>query len=85
MQGSSAFMIDLQQISFALRNATARSLVIVDEFGKGTEAGDGAGLFCGVMDFLARRGSDTVGPASILSETRFIFTNANDCELLFPR
>jgi DNA mismatch repair protein MSH5 len=29
-------MIDLNQVSFALRNSTARSLVILDEFGKGT-------------------------------------------------
>ncbi|CAG8445606.1 11405_t:CDS:10, partial [Scutellospora calospora] len=32
----SAFMIDLQQISIALRNSTSRSLLIFDEFGKGT-------------------------------------------------
>ena len=34
----SAFMIDLQQISSALNLATHRSLVIIDEFGKGTES-----------------------------------------------
>ncbi|KAJ3525628.1 hypothetical protein NM688_g8376 [Phlebia brevispora] len=34
----SAFMIDLNQVSLALRNATARSLVLLDEFGKGTQA-----------------------------------------------
>jgi DNA mismatch repair protein MSH5 len=34
----SAFMIDIQQISFALNLATNRSLLIIDEFGKGTEA-----------------------------------------------
>jgi len=34
----SAFMIDLNQISFALRNATTRSVLILDEFGKGTLA-----------------------------------------------
>jgi DNA mismatch repair protein MSH5 len=31
-------MIDLQQASLALNLATNRSLLIVDEFGKGTEA-----------------------------------------------
>lgn len=31
-------MIDLQQISLALNLATRRSLLIIDEFGKGTEA-----------------------------------------------
>ncbi|KAK0221916.1 DNA mismatch repair protein MutS [Armillaria fumosa] len=35
-QVQSAFMIDLNQVSLALRNSTARSLVILDEFGKGT-------------------------------------------------
>ncbi|KAF3214919.1 MutS protein msh5, variant 2, partial [Orbilia oligospora] len=34
----SAFMIDLQQIAAALRLASRRSLLVVDEFGKGTES-----------------------------------------------
>lgn len=34
-QAASAFMIDLSQVSLALRGATPRSLVILDEFGKG--------------------------------------------------
>lgn len=36
LQVQSAFMIDLNQVSFALCNSTAHSLVILDEFGKGT-------------------------------------------------
>ena len=34
----SAFMIDLQQIALAITLATHRSLVIIDEFGKGTDS-----------------------------------------------
>ncbi|PWW76611.1 hypothetical protein C7212DRAFT_357556 [Tuber magnatum] len=34
----SAFMIDLQQISSSLRLATRRSLLVIDEFGKGTDS-----------------------------------------------
>lgn len=34
----SAFMIDLQQVALAMSLATERSLVIIDEFGKGTES-----------------------------------------------
>ena len=34
----SAFMIDLQQVAHSMNIATHRSLVIVDEFGKGTES-----------------------------------------------
>ncbi|KAF9644907.1 hypothetical protein BDM02DRAFT_3157041 [Thelephora ganbajun] len=64
----SAFMIDLNQVSFALRNCTERSLIILDEFGKGTLSTDGAGLFCGVIKHLINR-----GPAcpKILAATHF--------------
>ena len=34
----SAFMIDLQQVALAMTLATHRSLVVIDEFGKGTES-----------------------------------------------
>ena len=34
----STFMIDLQQVALAINLATSRSLVIIDEFGKGTES-----------------------------------------------
>ncbi|KAH9480408.1 MutS protein-like protein 5 [Psilocybe cubensis] len=54
----SAFMIDLAQVSFALRNCTSRSLILLDEFGKGTLSTDGAGLFCGVLRHLLNRGSE---------------------------
>lgn len=46
-QVQSAFMIDLNQVSLALRNMTPRSLLIIDEFGKGTLA---AGSFTNVSE-----------------------------------
>lgn len=53
----SAFMIDLNQVSLALRNMTTpRSLLILDEFGKGTLPADGAGLFTGVIKHLLNLG-----------------------------
>lgn len=64
----SAFMIDLQQISVALSLATRRSLIIVDEFGKGTESYDGAGLAAGVYEHLLRRG---VERPKVLGATHF--------------
>ncbi|KZT60301.1 hypothetical protein CALCODRAFT_492631 [Calocera cornea HHB12733] len=69
----SAFMIDLAQVSLALRNCTARSLLILDEFGKGTRSSDGAGLFCGTIDHLLKLGHS--GP-KVLAATHFheIFT-----------
>lgn len=39
-------MNDLQQISFALNHATNRSLILIDEFGKGTDSTGEWIVFC---------------------------------------
>ncbi|CAO2650650.1 Nn.00g019420.m01.CDS01 [Neocucurbitaria sp. VM-36] len=64
----SAFMLDLQQISLALNLATRRSLLIIDEFGKGTESSDGAGLACAVMEHLLDMGT---GMPKVIGATHF--------------
>lgn len=64
----SAFMVDLQQISVALNLATRRSLVIIDEFGKGTESYDGAGLAAGVFEHFLNRGDEG---AKVIGATHF--------------
>eukprot|EP00963_Diacronema_lutheri_P000060 scaffold5_cov331-Pavlova_lutheri.AAC.3 len=51
----SAFMIDLTQVSNMLHNATPRSLLIIDEFGKGTHAEDGLALLGSTLEFLASK------------------------------
>ncbi len=50
-KNQSAFMIDLQQVAFAISLATYRSLVIIDEFGKGTESSGMFGIDIG-LDML---------------------------------
>ncbi|KAK3841818.1 MAG: DNA mismatch repair protein MutS, partial [Linnemannia gamsii] len=64
----SAFMTDLQQVASAIRMATARSLVVLDEFGKGTTSTDGAGLFCGVVEHFAAMQEDR---PKVLATTHF--------------
>lgn len=54
----SSFMLELQQISLALSLVTRRSLLLIDEFGKGTASSDGAGLACAVMEYLLNLGSE---------------------------
>lgn len=49
-RNESAFAIDLRQITQSVRFATSRTLVLVDEFGKGTNGDDGAGLLAGLVD-----------------------------------
>ncbi|XP_062043401.1 mutS protein homolog 5 isoform X2 [Lepus europaeus] len=47
--GLSTFMIDLNQVAKAVNNATERSLVLIDEFGKGTNTVDGLALLAAVL------------------------------------
>ncbi|GFN19030.1 MutS family protein MSH5 [Aspergillus tubingensis] len=54
-QIQSTFMNDLQQLSFDLKQVTGRSLLLIDEFGKGTNENDGIGLACGVLEHLLNR------------------------------
>lgn len=51
-----------------MRNCTSRSLILLDEFGKGTISTDGAGLFCGVVKHLLNRGADC---PMVLAATHF--------------
>ncbi|KAK9707677.1 hypothetical protein K7432_010054 [Basidiobolus ranarum] len=51
----SAFMYDLQQVALATQYSTSRSLLLFDEFGKGTVRSDGIGLFCSLINHLANR------------------------------
>ncbi|XP_010608176.1 mutS protein homolog 5 isoform X4 [Fukomys damarensis] len=47
--GLSTFMIDLNQVAKAVNNATKQSLVLIDEFGKGTNTVDGLALLAAVI------------------------------------
>lgn len=73
-RNQSAFTIDLQQVALAMTLATRRSLVVIDEFGKGTGAVDGAALACGVFEYFLGLGSQC---PKVLGATHFheIFEN----------
>ncbi|KAG7311056.1 hypothetical protein JYU34_003913 [Plutella xylostella] len=51
----SAFLIDLRQMSLALQESTSNSLIIVDEFGKGTSEVDGISLLASCINSLLCR------------------------------
>ena len=54
--GLSAFTVDLDQVSTALNHATEKSLVLLDEFGKGTCDVDGQALLASALEFWLAKG-----------------------------
>lgn len=48
----SAFALDLKQVFQAMKYSTSRSLVLMDEFGNGTAADGGAGMFTAMLDYF---------------------------------
>lgn len=54
-QGGSAFLNDLRQMSRALQESSGRSLILIDEFGKGTNALEGRAILMACLEHLLGR------------------------------
>lgn len=54
LAGESTFMVELSETADILKQATPRSLVILDELGRGTSTNDGVAIAQAVLDYMVR-------------------------------
>ncbi|WP_292517168.1 DNA mismatch repair protein MutS [Methanoculleus sp.] len=63
--GQSTFMVEMLELANILNNATAASLVILDEIGRGTSTLDGCAIARAVVEFL--HGKASAGPRTLFA------------------
>ena len=78
-RGESTFMVEMLETSMLLHNLSERSLVLLDEIGRGTSTYDGMSIARGIVEYIHEYGHG----AKTLFATHY--HELNDLETIYPR
>ena len=78
-RGESTFMVEMLETSMILHNLSSRSLVLLDEIGRGTSTYDGMSIARAIVEYVHEYGEG----AKTLFATHY--HELNDLEILYPR
>ncbi|HEY9886061.1 MAG TPA: DNA mismatch repair protein MutS [Vampirovibrionales bacterium] len=59
-QGQSTFMVEMTETAYLLNNMTEKSLILLDEIGRGTSTFDGVAIAWSVVEYIANKGARTI-------------------------
>jgi DNA mismatch repair protein MutS len=65
LKGQSTFMVEMNETANILNNATSRSLIILDEIGRGTSTFDGISIAWSIVEHL--HGTGDIGPKTLFA------------------
>ncbi|MFQ5717789.1 MAG: DNA mismatch repair protein MutS, partial [Nitrospinales bacterium] len=79
LQGQSTFMVEMNETANILNHATPKSLIILDEIGRGTSTFDGISIAWSIVEYLC-------GPKNIGAKTLFAthYHELTDIAAIFP-
>lgn len=78
-RGESTFMVEMLETSMILHNMSARSLILLDEIGRGTSTYDGMSIARAIVEYIHEYGQG----AKTLFATHY--HELNDLETIYPR
>jgi len=78
--GESTFLVEMNETANILNNATRKSLILLDEIGRGTSTFDGLSIAWAVVEYIHEHGS-------VSAKTMFAthYHELTELEMIFPR